>query len=152
MGWVDDLYGKTVGIDTSPFIYLIEEHRVYLDAVSEFFSVVDAGRITAVTSTVTLLEVLVQPFRRGADELASQYQQILLNSRGLSCVEVSSNIAEEAARLRASYNLRTPDAIQLATAIKTAGNPDSTYFLTNDSFLTSVPDINILVLDQLIQE
>lgn len=110
----------------------------------------DEGHITAVASTVTLLEVLVQPFRRDADELASQYQQVLLNSPGLSCVEVSSYIAEEAARLRASYNLRTPDAIQLATAIKTARTPDSTYFLTNDSFLTSVPDIEILVLDQLI--
>ena len=148
MGWVDDLHGETVGVDTSPFIYLIEEHPTYLASVAEFFSVVYAGHINAVTSTVTVLEVLVQPFRRGADALASQYQQILLNSPGLSCVSVSSDIAEEAARFRASYNLRTPDAIQLATAIKS----DATAFLTNDSFLTSVPDIDILVLDQLIQQ
>lgn len=73
MGWVDELHGETVGVDTSPFIYLIEEHPTYLASVAEFFSAVHAGHINAVTSTVTLLEVLVQPFRRAADELAARY-------------------------------------------------------------------------------
>jgi predicted nucleic acid-binding protein len=49
-------------------------------------------------------------------------------------------------RLRANYNLRTPDAIQLATAIQAR----ATAFLTNDSFLTSVSDLEILILDQLV--
>ena len=145
MGWVEDLHGTTVGVDTSPFIYLVEEHPTYLDLVAEFFSAVHAGRIIAVTSTVTLLEVLVQPFRRRADHMANEYQQVLLNSPNLSCVTVTGEIAEEAARLRANYNLRTPDAIQLATAIRSG----ATSFLTNDSFLTSVPGVAVLVLDQL---
>ena len=71
MGWVDDLHGKTVGVDTSPFIYLIEGNPTYLKAVAEFFPAVDAGHITAVISTVTLLQWLVQPFRRGADGVFS---------------------------------------------------------------------------------
>ena len=145
MGWVEDLRG-TIGVDTSPFIYLIEEHPVYLDAVRSFFKKMDAREISAVTSTVTLLEVLVQPFRRGADHLAGQYRQALLNAIHLSCVPVTGEIAEEAARLRANYNLRTPDAIQLATAIQSG----ATAFLTNDSFLTSVPTLEILILDQLV--
>ena len=75
-----------------------------------------------------------------------QYRQVLLNSNGLACVELSSDIAEAAARLRASYNLRTPDAIQLATAIKSG----ATAFLTNDSFFSSVQGMEILVLDRLV--
>ena len=146
MGWVEDLHGTTVGVDTSPFIYLMEEHPAYLHPVAEFFSAVHAGRIVAVTSTVTLLEVLVQPFRRGADHLAGQYHQALLNANHLSCVAETGEIAEEAARLRANYNLSTPDAIQLATAIHWG----ATSFLTNDSFLTSVPNLEILILDQLV--
>jgi hypothetical protein len=54
MGWVDDLYGTTVGVDTAPFIYFIEEHPTYLGPVTEFFIAVDGGRISVVTSTVTL--------------------------------------------------------------------------------------------------
>lgn len=146
MGWVEDLHNSTIGVDTSPFIYLIEENPTYLAQVSGFFSAVDTGLIIAVTSTVTLLEVLVQPFRRSADHLAGQYRQVLLNANHLSCVPLSEDIAEEAARLRANYNLRTPDAIQLATAIQSG----ATAFLTNDSFLTSMPDFEILILDQLV--
>ena len=145
MGWVEDLHGTTVGVDTSPVIYLVEEHPTYLGLVAEFFSAVHAGHIMAVTSTVTLLEVLVQPFRRGADRLTGQYREALLNSPNLSCVAVTGEIAEAAARLRAIYNLRTPDAIQLATAIQSG----ATSFLTNVSFLTTVLGIKIMVLDQL---
>ena len=146
MGWVEDLRGQVVGVDTAPIIYLIEESATYLDSVRRFFAAVDAGDIQAVTSTVTLLEVSVQPIRRGDVGLARRYRDILLNSPGMSCQAVSSDIAEEAARLRAVYNLRTPDAIQLATAIRSGAS----HFLTNDSFLPPIPLMQILILDQLV--
>lgn len=93
MGWVDDLRGAIIGIDTSPFIYLTEEHPAYLDAVRSFFSEMNDGGITGVTSTVTLLEVLVQPFRRGVLKLADQYRQTILNANNLSCMELTAEIA-----------------------------------------------------------
>jgi predicted nucleic acid-binding protein len=146
MGWIEDLHGQTVGVDTAPFIYFVEEHPSYLEPMRGFFSSVGAGRIKAVTSTVTLLEVLVQPFRRAAGDLARQYRDIILSSDGLSCVDLSSEIAENAARLRAQYNLRTPDAIQLATAIRSGASS----FLTNDKFLPSISSIRLLILDNLV--
>ena len=146
MGWVEDLHGQLVGVDTAPFIYLIEENSAYLDDVRDFSLAVEAGQIHAVTSTVTLLEVMVQPIRRGSEELAYQYRQILLNAANLSCEAVTCEVAEEAARLRAAYNVRTPDAIQLATAIRRGASS----FLTNDSFLPAIPSIQILILDQLV--
>jgi predicted nucleic acid-binding protein len=63
----------------------------------------------------------------------------------IDTIDLSAPIAQEAARLRATYNLRTPDAIQLATAI----HAGATTFLTNDERLAVVPDLNILVLDAL---
>ena len=146
MGWVEDLHGQLVGVDTAPFIYPIEENSAYLDAVRGFFLAVEAGQIRAVTSTVTLLEVMVQPIRRGSEELADQYRHILLNSANLSCEDVTGEVAEEAALLRAAYNIRTPDAIQLATAIRRGASS----FLTNDSFLPAIPSIQTLILDQLV--
>ncbi|PXF57070.1 MAG: hypothetical protein C4B59_15900 [Candidatus Methanogaster sp.] len=58
---------------------------------------------------------------------------------------LSCAIAEEAARLRARYNVRTPDAIQMATAIRAGAS----FFLTNDSHLPTIPELRVLVLDEL---
>ena len=63
MEWIDGLQGKTVGLDTAPLIYFIEENPTYLEATKLFFEAMDRGDLTIVTSTVTLLEVLVHPLR-----------------------------------------------------------------------------------------
>lgn len=145
MGWLNDVQGKIVGLDTSPLIYLIEGHPRYLDVVQPFFEAADQGQFQVVTSTITLLEVLVHPFRQGAVELAGQYREIILNANGISCINVSSDIAVEAARIRAQHNLRTPDAIQLATSIL----EEAAYFFTNDAGLPSIPSLSLLLLDDM---
>lgn len=60
-------------------------------------------------------------------------------------VELTPDIAETAAQLRASYNLRSPDSIQMATAI----GEGASFFLTNDARLPSLPGLRVLVLDNL---
>ena len=110
MEWIESLRGKTVGPDTAPLIYFIEENPTYLDVATLFFEAMDGGDFTVVTSTVTLLEVLVHPLHSNNIALAAEYRDILLNL-SLMTVEVSNAIAEQAARLRAIHNIRTPDAI-----------------------------------------
>lgn len=145
MEWVNDLQGKTVGLDTAPLIYFIEENPAYIEAVRLFFEAMDKGNFTVVTSTVTLLEVLVHPLRSNNKELAAEYRDILLNSR-LMTLEVSNAIAEQAAQLRATHNIRTPDAIQISAALE-AG---ATHFFTNDIRLPEIPSIQIISLDALV--
>jgi predicted nucleic acid-binding protein len=145
LGWLDDIQGKVVGLDTSPLIYLIESHPRYLDVVQPFFEAVDQGQFQIVTSAITLLEVLVHPFRQVAVELAGQYREIILNSNGISCIDVSSEVAVAAALIRAQHNLRTPDAIQLATSI----HEGAAYFFTNDASLPSIQSLSLLLLDEL---
>lgn len=144
MEWINTLRGKTVGLDTAPLIYFIEENPTYIETVRLFFEAMDKGNFLVVTSTVTLLEVLVHPLRSNNTELAAEYRDILLNSK-LTILEVSSAIAEQAAQLRAAHNIRTPDAIQISAAIE-AG---ATHFLTNDIRLPDIPSIQILSLDSL---
>lgn len=134
-----------VGLDTAPLIYFIEENPTYLETIRPFFVAMDRGEFRVVTSTVTLLEVLVHPFRRGEKELAQQYRDILLGAEGLITISLSQDIAEVAARLRASHNIRTPDAIQMATALRAGAS----HFLTNDVRLPSLPELKVLVLDEL---
>ena len=128
MGWVNDLRGQTVGLDTSPLIFYIEEHADYVESLDEFFIALESGSFRVVTSTVTLLEVLVHPLRRGDEVLAHRYNDVLLSSPDISTLPVTHTIAQEAAELRARHNLKTVDAIQLATAL----SEGATAFVTND--------------------
>ena len=146
MEWINDLRAKTVGLDTAPLIYFIEENPNYLEAVKLFFEAMERGDFTVVTSTVTLLEVLVHPLRSNNTALAAEYRDILLNSK-LMTVEVTSTIAEQAARLRAVHNIRTPDAIQISAAL----NAGATHFFTNDIRLPELAQIQVLSLDALLQ-
>lgn len=145
MGWIESLRGQVVALDTAPIIYLIQENPTYLQSVRPFFEALDRGEFRAVTTVLTLLEVLVQPFRRGDTELAQQYRDILLYSPNLTCAPLTTTVAEEAARLRAQHNVQTPDAIQMATAI----HEGASFFFTSDSGLPGLPNLQVLLLDQL---
>ncbi len=146
MEWVDALRGSVVAVATAPLIYFIEEHPRYLPHLRAFFGAVDKGDVRVVTSMLTLTEVLIHPLRQGNSRLAHEYRRILLQAENVETLPVSAPVAEEAARLRARHNLRTPDSIQIATAI----NAGATTFLTNDTQLAGQWIPNILVLDHLL--
>ena len=125
---IDDIGRGPVAIDTAPFIYLIERASRFPAIIRPVFQSMDAGKLTAVTSTLTLLETLVQPFRANYPSLAARYEELLSKSRGLQLKEISQETCRAAAQLRAAYGIKTPDALQLATAILSA----CPVFLTND--------------------
>ena len=143
MGLVDDLLGQRICLDTAPVIYFIEEHPTYHPVLRPVFVEIDRGNIAAMTSTITLLEVLVHPFRAGNETLAGKYRDILLFSEGLTTFEILHDVSEMASRLRARYSLRTPDAIQIAVGILYG----ATHFLTNDPNLKKISDIKVIILD-----
>jgi len=134
-----------LGLDTPPFIYLIERNPTHVDLVREVFRRITVGTFTAHSSVITLTEVLVQPRRVGNEALARRYRRFLLRSRNFSLDPITADIAEQAADLRARYGLRTPDALQIASALA-AG---CTAFLTNDMRLQRVSELRVLVLDEL---
>jgi predicted nucleic acid-binding protein len=144
MEWVNQLRGSAVAIDTAPVIYFIEKSPAYVELVSPFFEALDRGDFRAVTSTITLTEVLIHPLRNGNRALAERYFRILTESRNLAVLPVSDVIASEAAALRAMHGFKTPDAIQMATGL--VGGASS--FLTNDAGLGSIPGLRSIVLDQ----
>ncbi len=142
MDIIQCLQGKTIGIDTAPLIYFIEEHHDYIHKIEKFFFGMDNGDFFVVTSTITLLEVLIHPLRQNNSIIASEYKEILLNSN-LRTIEITNDIAISAAKLRASYNIRTPDALQISAAL----SAKATFFFTNDSRLPQLPSINYITPD-----
>ena len=135
--------GKAVAFDTPPLIYYIEQNPQYKGAADDLFNAIDNGAARGMTSVLTLLEVLVQPLRSGRMDLASQYRQVLENSRGIRLLPVLSATCEVSAHLRAKYDwIRTPDAIQIAVALQ--DNAD--VIVTNDDRWRRLTEIPVVIL------
>lgn len=147
MGIIQKLKSKNVFLDTAPLIYYIEENQIYSPILNKLFLANSKGDFLFQTSVITLLEVLVLPLRENEHQLVEEYQNILCNSPTITIIDLTTDIAVKAAALRAKYGLKTPDSIQLATAL----NVSAEYFLTNDMRLRVVNEIEILVLDELLK-
>lgn len=142
MGLTADLGRGPVGADTALFVYLIEERSPFLSLVEPLFREADEGRRELVTSAITLLEVLVVPYRAGNRPLAERYEALLTRSRGVRVVDVSVDQLRAAAQLRATFGVKTPDALQIVAAL-TGG---CTTFVTNDRRIPSIPGMRVLQL------
>ncbi|NJP05580.1 MAG: PIN domain-containing protein [Chloroflexaceae bacterium] len=135
-----------LGVDTAPLIYFIERHPDYVERVREVLRFIDRGSIIGYTSMITVTEVLIQPRRHGDRSMESIYRAFLFHSRYFIPVAIDAAVAERAADLRARYPaIRTPDAIQLATAYQTGCEA----FLTNDVKLQCVTELRVILVRDL---
>jgi len=141
------IQGERVYLDTNIFIYALEAYPAFVDELTELFESLDEGNLSAVTSELTLAEVLVRPFIDGNIERQTAYQHALQSSEVLEVVPVSRDVLIEAARLRSVANLRLPDAIHGATARLTG----CATFLTNDRRLLAIPNIEVVLLSEMIK-
>jgi predicted nucleic acid-binding protein len=140
VGLIDDVGGGPTGLDTAIFIYFIEEHPTFLPVVEPLFVAADRGQLELVTSTLTLLETLVVPYRGGDMALADRYEALLTRSRGVRLVEIDRPLLRRTAYLRARTRVRTPDGLQLAAALATR----CTTYVTNDRDVPAVSGLRIL--------
>jgi len=142
--WTDGI--TRLGIDSSPIIYFVEAHPIYDPLVADVFRLIDEGTITGFTSMISLCEVLTRPYRVQNQSLINRYRSLLLESNHFVCLDIDSHIAELAARLRAKYQILTPDALQVAMAI----SANCEVFLTNDKNLRRVNEVRVLIIDDLL--
>jgi predicted nucleic acid-binding protein len=132
-----------LALDTVVFIYFIEEHPRYVALLDPIFAAIDKERLPAISSILTLLEVLVIPYRAGNVLLADRYERVLTSSRGLRLVDVDRSQLRAAAQLRAIHtSLRTPDALQITAAL----SGGCSVLLTNDRALPAVPGLRVIQL------
>ncbi|WRH66083.1 MAG: PIN domain-containing protein [Planktothrix sp. GU0601_MAG3] len=88
----------------------------------------------------------VMPMRNQHKDLIERYEALLLYSE-IPLIPVSQTILKQAANIRSTTNIRTPDAIHAATAL----NLGFTIFLTNDSGLRNLPSLPVVILKDLIR-
>lgn len=135
---------RRIALDTSIFIYQLEGNPRYLAFTDYLFSWLEQPGSKAVTSTITMSELLVQPYRDTDEQRVDEFYGLLSTYPNLNWIAPDLEIADLAAQFRALHRLRTPDALQAATA----AHEHATGFITNDPVFQRVPAFDTLVLDQ----
>jgi predicted nucleic acid-binding protein len=137
---------KRIALDTSIFIYQLEANAHYVALSDRVFSWIETSGHSAVTSTITMTELLVQPYRtldqRRVDEIAS----LLSTYPAIDWIAPDLDIADLAARIRADHQLKIPDALQAATAI----SAKATAIVTNDPVFKRLERVEALTLDDIL--
>lgn len=129
--------GAKFVVDSAPIIYLLEDNARFAPRFLPLFEAEAARQVAIAISTITLAEVLAGPYAKGQDALAQRYARTL---GAFEVVPVSAEIATSAARLRARYRLKLPDAIQLATALEIGADA----LVTHDRDFSGVEGLLIL--------
>lgn len=124
-------------LDAAPIIYCLEDHREFGPRFQPLFEAHRKGDLRFAVSTITLAEVLTGPLQSNDEALARRYRAILESWR---VVDLDTDIAESAARLRASLRLKLPDAVQAASAL--AINADA--LVTHDRDFSRLKSLRVI--------
>jgi predicted nucleic acid-binding protein len=96
----------------------------------------------AVISTIALMELTVHPWRQSRFDVAQQYEAALIHFPNLHIADVTRQVARRAAQLRAEFNLKPADALQVSTALVYK----ATAFVTNDKQLRRVNQLLAVIV------
>ena len=124
-------------VDSAPIIYVLEEHTEFAPLFRPVFEAHENGLVRLAVTTVTLAEVLTGPLRNGDEVLTERYRSTL---KSWYVVDLDSEIAESAARLRASLKLKLTDSVQAASALAIGADA----LVTHDRDFSPVRDLRIL--------
>jgi len=142
---IDLKSGDIIFIDTAPFIYFFEQHQDYFPALETFFNQLYETGAQAITSIITYIELTTLPARQGKNQLVRKYRDFLSNSENISLFPLDMTIADHVVHLRAQYQFKTPDAIQLGTAVASGAD----YILTNDKEWQRLEGIKVVLVSEL---
>jgi predicted nucleic acid-binding protein len=125
-------------LDTAPIIYLVEQVQPYASAVRRKLS---AQGLVLITCELTRLECRIKPLRNGDAALLQDFDDYFANSIA-EIVPLTRDVIDRATEIRAQFNFKTPDSIQLAAAVVA----NSSVFPTNDHRLSRFTAIAIEVI------
>lgn len=136
----------SVYVDANTVIYSVEHIAPYFVLLAPLWATMGAVSFDVVSSELTLLEVLVRPLRTGNTRLEREFRRVLSSTADIRLVPITQKILEDAAQLRATTNLKTPDAIHAATALREG----CALFVTNDVAFRHVSGLPVVVLRDLV--
>ena len=129
--------GALLLMDTAPIVYFLEAHPKLAKVFKPLFQRHAAGELQFAVTTMSIAEVLTGPLQLGDEALTERFRAIL---ESWHVLDLTTHIAERAARLRASVRLKLPDAVQAATGIKPAIPPRLAKVMTLPERLEKLPN------------
>ena len=111
---IDDC--RLLMLDTMVFSYHLSDHPQYAPLTQVILEAVESGAVPAVTSTMTLAELLTMAARTDDRRAMEEYELYLTHFPNLQLIPLGVEVARQAALIRAETSLRMPDAVQVATA------------------------------------
>lgn len=142
---LNSFINRTIALDSMIFIYFFDQNKHFVDASELIIKLAERGKTTIVTSVISLLESLSSFKYQDDTEAQHAITNFFYLTPNVRVMNIDREIALEAARLRREHkSLRTPDAVQLATAIVHKAD----IFITNDVKLQklSLPGLAIQTL------
>ena len=131
-----------IAFDSSALIYLVEGSTALRERIARRLDAVladPAGRLVA--SRLARMECRVKPLRDGNAAVLDEYEEVFGAARFV-LVDVTAAILDRATDLRARHGFKTPDAIQLATAVEAGADA----FMTGDASLARFTDVKVELL------
>lgn len=139
----DILRNKHIGLDTMCFIYQFAQDPRFSPLTHPMFELMENKKITAITSTISVIETFVLPEQHDDQFLISEYEKVFQNLPGLTIVPADWAVSRLTSKLRAQYPLiRIPGAIQLSAALLRGCKA----FVTNDEQLKKIKEIPVILL------
>ncbi len=133
---------KKIFLDTSPFMYYLENNELYYFAMQKFWK--EYGNCDYITSAVTVTEYLTYPYQQDNLELIKAFYAFI-DGMDIEIKNIDKAIAEKAAKIRAEYRFfKTMDALQLAAACMFRCD----LFLTNDKQLKQFKEIECIIIEE----
>ena len=131
--------------DACIVIYLIEGKEPFCLQVQEKLQTITINNpdATIAISRLSVLECLVNPLRAQDNHTIEQYRSFFAR-QDLLIIDLLPEVVERALWLRVNYNLRTPDALQAASALELPH--DKSFFLTGDKTFKRVSELNVSLL------
>lgn len=143
MGSLTIPVARAVYFDTDALIYSVEKIAPYDALLLPIWQAARDGAVAVVTSELALLEVLVKPLQIADSVLEATYRTLLTATSDVTLITIDRVVLEQSAQLRATVNIKTPDAIHAVTALRT----DCALFLSNDLVYRRVPGLPLALLD-----
>jgi predicted nucleic acid-binding protein len=133
---------KKLFLDTSAFIYLLEDHPLYASKITNMFEYSQRTKAALATSSITFMEFCVKPYEQNKPEVIEKFKELLIDL-DISVYTINVDIADGAAELRGRYKLKPMDALQLA-ACRYAGCDK---MVTNDKNLLKIKEVDFLMIE-----
>ncbi len=127
-------------LDANILISLVEAESSQIPQVRRFLGLVELGLATAVTSEMSLAEVLVKPLKYGDLRLLKAYEALFASGSLINLLPYERGMWLEVASYRALNGLKLADAMHVAVAVKSGCD----LLITADTGIKSIELMKVL--------